>query len=475
MKKTKVLEPATGPVEQTAMLGEEYQPIPLVTKMAYGFGDTACNIVFGMISTLLTLFYTDYVGISPVVIGLVMLISRIFDGVSDVIMGVIVTKTKSKWGNSRPWMLWMALPYAIAAVLLFTVPMASDTVQFLYIFVTYNLCTTVIYTAINVPYGSLSTMMTRDSHQRDLLSVFRTGMAPIGRIIAVTLTMPIVKLFGDDQAAWAKTMTIWAVLAFAMLIFCFAKCEEKVDYEAEQRANIPFKQNVKALVTNGYFWANLVLWTVTVVHATIVGTSLPYYCKYIFGNDSWMYSTLYLVETGILVVGAFLCQGLLKKYGKRDLALFGSVVAVIGQLLFLLNPHSFTWTLGTSVIRAIGEVPLTTLIFAMLGDTVEFGQWKNSIRQESLIFGGGSMGFKLGTGLTSAIVTGLLTYAGYVTSTGATVAQPQSALNMIQGIYSYGPIIVWIIAIVVLKFYKLDDIYPDIMKDLKQREAQGKM
>lgn len=97
------------------------------TKIAYGSGDVACNIVYGMISTLLVMFYTDYAGVSPMLVGTVMMLSRIFDGISDVIMGYIVSKTKSKWGQSRPWILWMALPYAIGAVLLFTVPRSTRT------------------------------------------------------------------------------------------------------------------------------------------------------------------------------------------------------------------------------------------------------------------------------------------------------------------------------------------------------------
>ena len=120
-------------------------------RLAYGCGDTACNIVCGMINALLTLFYTDYVGIPIATVGLVMLLSRVFDGTSDVIMGIIVNKTKSKWGKSRPWLLWMAIPYVLCAIAMFTVPQTSATLQFWYIFVTYNLCTTVCYTAINVP------------------------------------------------------------------------------------------------------------------------------------------------------------------------------------------------------------------------------------------------------------------------------------------------------------------------------------
>ena len=147
------------------------------TRIDYGGGDTACNVVFGMIGTVLTLFYTDYVGISIATVGLVMLISRLFDGVSDVIMGLMVERTNSRWGKSRPWLLWMSVPYAVSAILLFTVPQTTGTLQFLYLLVAYNFCTTVCYTAINLPYGSLSAMMTRPSWERDMLSITRISMS----------------------------------------------------------------------------------------------------------------------------------------------------------------------------------------------------------------------------------------------------------------------------------------------------------
>lgn len=167
-------------------------------------------------------------------VGMVMLVSRVFDGSSDVIMGILVNKTKSKWGKARPYILWMAVPYAISAVLLFCIPHTKPMIQAIYMFVTYNLATTVLYTAINVPYGTLSTLMTRSSHERDMLSIFRMAMSPFGKIIAVTFTLPLVKLFGNDQSAWIKVMTIWAVVAVVLLVFCFVKCEEKVEVKQHQ-------------------------------------------------------------------------------------------------------------------------------------------------------------------------------------------------------------------------------------------------
>lgn len=445
-------------------------------RLAYGCGDTACNIVMaGMVNSLLTLFYTDYAGVPIATVGLVMLISRFFDGSSDVIMGIIVEKTKSKWGKARPWILWMAVPYVICSIALFTVPQTSATLQFWYIFVTYNLLATVCYTAINVPYGTLSTMMTRSSHERDMLSIVRMSLAPVGRLIAVTLSLPVVKFFGDNQAAWVKAMLMWSALAFVLLMICFFNCKEQVQITAvKETPKVGFGRSMKALLGNRYFWATLILWTVTVVQQTLVGTVTPYYCKYIFGNDTW-YSILYMCENITLIAGALLCPVLLKRFGKRDLCLAGCILAAVAQAAFFINQDSFQWMFVITLIRAVGQAPITAIIFGMMGDVIEYGQWKFHVRQESLIFGGGSLGFKIGSGISAAVVTSLLGMSGFVSSATGGAVQPETAKQMIMNIYKYGILFIWIAAIVVLLLYRLDKLYPQIMGELAKREERGEM
>lgn len=445
-------------------------------RLSYAGGDVACNVVFGMVGTLLTLFYTDYVGVAAATVGLIMLLSRFFDGFSDMIMGIIVEKTNSKWGKSRPWILWMSVPYALSAILLFTVPHTMGVVQSIYIFVTYNFCTTVCYTAINLPYGSLSAMMTRVSSERDMLSVVRMGLSPLGKIIAVTCTTPLVKLFGNDQAAWVKTMTVWAVIALILLLICFINCKETVVIAGQDKAEkVPVKKGLKLLITNQYFWAVLLLWMFQSVSFSVSGTILPYYCKYIFHNDTWLYSALYLTEILTLVVCIFLCAPLIRKFGKRNIALTGSIIALTGQLLFFLNPYSIPWMVMSCVARAVGLAPLNAVVFGMIGDVVEFGQWKTHVRQESLIFAGGSIGTKVGAGVASAVMTGLLSMGGYISTAAGSVTQPDSALHMIVNIYKGGPLIVAGGVFVVLLFYHLDKQYPDIMKELIEREVKGEL
>ena len=456
-------------------VADERDRVPWLTRIAYGLGDTAQNVVWGAMG-ILTFFYTDYAGVDPSIVGLVMLLSRCFDGFSDVIMGFIVEKTNSKWGKSRPWILWGSIPFAISIVLIYTVPQGSETMQFAYIFVTYNLCTTVCYTMLNLPYGSLSAMMTRSSQERDMLSITRMCLSPWGRILSVSATLPLVKIFGDDQMAWVEVMAIWAAFGLCLLLFCFSKCKETVIIEARKKvAAIPVKTALWALARNQYFWCGLTVWMMQNVIFMITGTILPYYCKYIFMDDA-LYSWLYLVETLITIgVMAVFSPMLLRKFGKRNMSLAGVTICFVGHVIFLMNPTDFNWVVFSCVIRAIGFAPVQSVIFGFLGDAVEYGQWKTHLRQEGLIFSGGSVGTKIGSGITSAIVTGLLSYAGYVASASGAVQQSEQVIDMILHIYMYGPIFVWAVLMAILFWYKLDKIYPQIMNDLAEREARGEL
>ena len=445
------------------------------TRIAQGLGDTAQNVVWGAMG-ILTFFYTDYAGIDPAMVGMVMLLSRCFDGFSDVIMGFIVERTNSKWGKSRPWILWTSIPFAVSIVLIYTVPQGSSAMQFAYLFVTYNLCTTVCYTALNLPYGSLSAMMTRSSKERDMLSITRMCLSPWGRILSVSATLPLVKIFGDNQLAWVEVMSMWAVLGLLLLLFCFKQCKETVVIEARQKvAKIPVGKALKALAVNKYFWCGLTIWMMQNVIFMITGTILPYYCKYIFMDDS-LYSGLYLLETLVTItVMAVFSPRLLQRFGKRNMSLAGVIICFVGHVIFLFNPTNFYWVVFSCVIRGIGFAPVQSVIFGFLGDAVEYGQWKTHLRQEGLIFSGGSVGTKVGSGVTSAALTGLLAYAGYVSTASGSVGQSQQVIDMILNIYAYGPLFVWVVLIAILASYKLDKQYPQIMRDLVDREARGEM
>lgn len=446
--------------------------VSLKEKFCYAIGDPACNVVFALTTTLLTFFYTDYIGVSAGTIGLIMLISRIFDGGSDVLMGIITDRTHSKHGKARPWILWMTIPYVITAIALFMIPAgASDMVKAIYIFVTYNLVNTVVYTALTLPYGTLASLMTRNQHEREITNILRMGVSPFGRILTTSCTLPLVKLLGDDQRAWIISTAVFCIIAMVMLFTCFFATKERVKVETAAQEKVPVGKSLKALFVNKYWALAMALWGMLSVYSTVIGTDLTYYCKYILGNDLYM-SPIYTAEQIPMVVIIFLMPLGLKKFGKRNMALAGAILVVLGQLLFFINPYSFELAMVSAVIKGIGQAPLFGAIFSLIADSIEYGQWKTHLRIEGMIYSAASVGSKLGAGLTSALLGLIFDNAGY---NGLAAAQSATAISAISNIFMYGPIIVWGITALFLYLWKLEKQYPSIMEELAAREARGEL
>lgn len=198
-------------------------------RFSYGCGDFGCNIIYTAMSAFLLFYYTDYAGVSASAVGTIMLISRIFDGISDIIMGMIVDRTKSRFGKARPWLLRMCIPFAVSGVLLFSVPTTwAAAPKLVYVFITYNLVSTIIYTAINVPYSALNALMTQDPYERSVLSIFRNLLATAGTLIINTFTLPMVEYFGNNASAWTKTFCVFGILAVAAFLLNFFGTKERV-------------------------------------------------------------------------------------------------------------------------------------------------------------------------------------------------------------------------------------------------------
>ena len=265
---------------------KEFEKIHLKEKFSYGLGDVACNVVYALTTSLLIYFYTNVVGISAAMIGTIMLFSRFFDGISDVLIGHLVDRTHSKHGKSRAWILWMMIPYGIAAILLFTVPPATPIVKGIYVFITYNFCTTVVYTALNLPYATLATLMTRDTDQRAVVNLFRTGMSALGNMVITAITFPLVTRLGDTQQAWIEVSILYAIVSIIMLFICFKNCHERVKEETKTKdgKNVPLWMGIKLCVTNKYFIMFFMLAVFLSFYEAVTGTCNAYYAQYILGN-----------------------------------------------------------------------------------------------------------------------------------------------------------------------------------------------
>ncbi|MDF2653764.1 MAG: sugar transporter [Bacillota bacterium] len=439
----------------------------ITEKIAYGMGDVACNVVFALTSGLVVYFYTNVMGISAGLVGIIMLISRIFDGISDVAIGAIMDRVNSKHGKARAWILWMSIPYGVSAVLLFCVPAnATQTIQAIYIFITYNLCTTVVYTALNIPYGAMVPMMTRDGQDRAVINLFRMSMSPIGNMIVTACTLPFINRLGGDQKAWITVTAIYSVVAFCFLLWCFFGCRERIHTKAAKEAEtMPLSVRLMAILRNKYFLILLVSTAFLALYQTINGVCSTYYAQYILGNNELM-GVMQIAENIPQVVVIIILAPFIKKFGKRNLVLSGSILVVLGQSMLIFAPDNFNVVLASAVIRGIGKAPLFGCVFTMLADIIEYGHWKTHVRVQALLFSAVTVGQKFGGGLASSIVGGLMEKSGF---TGAEV-EIASAVAMIKNLYIYGTIISWVAIALLMAMYQLDKKYNKIIDDLDQRE-----
>ena len=455
---------------QESRKSKEFFVVSLREKICYGLGDSACNVVYGLCSTLLTFFYTDYVGVSMATVGIVFLITRFFDGISDIIMGFITDRTKSKWGKARPWILWMAVPYAVTFVLLFLIPAdATEMVQAVYIFVTYNLVNTVVYTALNLPYSTMASLITRDAKSRASTQAWRIFCGPGGKMVVTVATLPLVNFFGGTQQSWIIVACIYAVVALILLLICFFNIEERVVIKAAEGKTFTVAQNLKALFSNQYWAICLGLWGVMVMMSTVSGTITTYYCKYTLGNEE-LYSMIYAAELISQCVVVMIVPHFVMRFGKRNLTLAGILLVIVAQLVWMTSPVNVSVAMVSAVLRGIGVAPLWACVFPMIADSAEFGQWKTHVRQDGMIFSAASVGSKLGGGLASAGVGLLMDSVGY---DGLLTSQSQGVLDMIYNICMYAPIGFSVIIVVLCLLYKLDKLYPKVIADLKERDAQG--
>nr|WP_297280321.1 MFS transporter [uncultured Butyricicoccus sp.] len=456
---------------------DEFIKVPVSEKLAYCFGDPALTLMYTMTSTLLIYFYTNVVGISAGAVGMIMLVSRIFDGFSDVAMGTIIDRTHSKYGKARIWILRLAIPYALAAVLLFTMPDVDNIGKILYAFVTYNLMNTVVYTAISQPFHALGSLMTRDRRDRDTISNIRMMLSITASMIITAFTLPLInyvaQITGKEQLSWVLVTSGYAIVSVFILLNTYATCTERVQAAPQtKKENIPFWKSFKITFTNRYFLIALGLMIAYTAYQVIIGTDLTYYCQYVLG-DANLVMPLSSAEKVCTIIGIALLPKLLPRYGKRNLICFGCALGVVGQLLFLLNITSVPLGVVSCIIRGFGIAPFYGVQYSLPGDAIEYGHWKHGLRVEGLMFSSMSMGQKAGSGFTSAIMGGILSMAAFDGLKATAAEQTVEAIVTIKAFYLYVPIVLWVIMFLIAACYKLDKAYDKMMHELLEREGKS--
>ena len=434
------------------------QVTKLRTKLAYAVGDIGCNFIWTFVSGFLLLYYTDSVGISAAVVGTMFMITRVFDGFSDITMGIIIEKTHLRLGKARPWVLFFSLPLALSLVAVFHVPGQLDTgSQNAYMYASYLFLAVICYTAVNLSYNAMLPRFSLTSHDRNVVSAIK-GIAVIVAAMVISVLTPILlEQFGGStqQGAWDKIAMIYAALALILLLITFFGVKEKIPVmdAAGNIQKVPIKKALSLLLRNKYFYLATLLFLVFYAINGLGGITI-YYARDIMGDEK-LFGLMSAIQIVPMLIGIPVIPSLYKKYGKRNIMLIGALISAAGCGLQLLQPADLTLYLVFAVIRGLGSIIFSMSIFTLASDIVELDEKRYGMRTEGLVTSVNSVGMKVGTGLGSGMVGWLLAAGRY--SAGNTT-QPQTALSAMIWLQIAIPLILTLLLALFLLFWDIDSV-----------------
>lgn len=455
----------------------------LSEKIGYGFGDMSSSMFWKIFSYYLPFFYSNIFGLSLAHAGTLVLVTKLYDAVSDPVMGLIADRTNTRWGKYRPYLLWIAIPFAIAGVLAFFTPQTDNyTFKHVYAYVTYILMMTV-YTAINVPYGAMLGVMTDDSREKSVFSSFRMFFAFIGSFIAMGSFEPLLKLrqsivgtlpaewtLADSTPAdWTIAVSVIGIVCAVLFILSFLMTREHVT-EAEM-AKEPIKENskaaaktsvaedLKALVANGPWWMLLGGGIAILLFNCVRGGAAAYYFADVLGTNAIFTLALFLTVGEISqLVGVVVTVPVSEKIGKKATFLLVLVAVTVLSIIvaFLPETPAGMWALLVSQILICIAIGINSpLLWSMFADVADYSELKNGRASTGLIFSSSSMAQKFGAAFGSAIVLWVLMAFGYDNAKGA--VQTPEALATIKALISWIPAIGSAAGIAIMLGYPLTD------------------
>ncbi|RLD62251.1 MAG: MFS transporter [Bacteroidetes bacterium] len=429
-------------------------------KLGYGLGDTASHFVWDMVGFWILIFYTDTFGISAAAAGTIMLIARVWDMISDPVMGIIADRTNTRWGKFRPYILWMALPYGILAVLTFTTPDLGETGKVIYAGVTYLLLMTV-FTAINLPYSSLGAVMTSDSYERAGLNSYRFIFAFVGQFIVTGTALTLAMYFGqgDNAKGYQYTLILFAVISFILFMITFKTTKERVQPPKDQKQNL--KEDLRNLFKNRPWVILFFVGIVSFVMFAMQNLSIAYYFKYCIGDEESV-QLFNVIGTVALIAGIPLSKPLSKRFGKRNVYVASSLVSgLFFILLYLPASNNIMSIYILNILAKFTYAPAVPLLWTMLADTADYSEWKNGRRATGLVFSAATFAQKAGWGIGGALAGWLLVIYEFVPN----VEQSITALTGIKLMISVFPGMLYMSCAILLYFYAIDHKTCKLMQD----------
>ncbi len=460
----------------------------LIEKIGYGFGDMSSSTFWKVFSYYLPIFYSNIFGLTLVDAGVLLLVTRVWDAVSDPMMGIIADRTNTRWGKYRPYLLWVAPLFSICGILLFTTPDWEYGAKLIWAYVTYILMMTV-YTGINVPYGAMLGVMTDDSNEKTVFSSFRMFFAYGGSFIALAIWEPLTNMLGGDGTTpgyktpegWFWGMVCISAACFVMFILCFLLTREHL----KTVSTVSVGSDFKSLLSNKPWWLLIGAALCSNLFNTARGATVAYFFLDIIGQDVKLnfFGLEFLFYAGLFLsigevsnmAGVALCVPIANRLGKKTTFILVNAVLLVLSVAFFFVPvtQSGFWTmLVLQVLISIFTGIMSPLIWSMYADVSDYAELKFHTASTGLIFSSASMAQKFGGAIGGAGVMWLLSAVGYITDSAqlsAGVVQPESALLMLRWLMSFIPAAVAALAIVVVWFYPLTtERINDINAELKK-------
>jgi len=434
------------------------QPLKFTEKLGYGLGDTASNFFFQVFNIFLLYYYTDIFGLSAAAVGMMFLVTKIVDAASDPVMGLIADRTNSRWGKFRPYLLWMAVPYAVLGYAMFANPDLSYTGKLIYAYVTYTLMM-LAYTAINVPYSALMGVISSSSVERTKVASYRFFCAFTAAWLIGTFVTPLKNILGGDNEAlgFQLTMAIFAVVSVGLFWICFATTRERVQPVQE---DTEIRRDIRALLRNGPWVALFLTAIFTLMNVAARNGSILYYFKYYVGDDGTQIflifdKTAVFMSLGLLamVIGTTLTKTLCDYFEKRRLLITLTVLNAVTMAAFYFIPPDQYWLMVA--VNCIGTLligPTPPLVWAMYTDTADYGEWKSGRRTTGLVFSSLQFAQKLGLALGAGLTGVILGWFGFV----ANEVQTDTAMTGIRFLFSILPAVLALAGAAAVYFYTID-------------------
>ena len=435
----------------------------LSEKIGYGFGDMSSSMFWKIFSYYLPFFYSNIFGLRLDQVGVLLVVTRIWDAVSDPMMGVIADRTRTKWGKYRPYLLLMAVPFALSGIFLFTTPAASPTMKLVWAYVTYIMMMTV-YTGINVPYGAMLGVMTDDSDTKTVLSSFRMFFAYGGSFIALFCWEPLCNAMGgySTPAGWQHAMMVIALMCLVLFLLSFAMTREKLHTESTASIGSDFK----SLLHNAPWWILIGAALCSNLFNTVRGSTVAYFFNDVIGPDvhlnlgGWgflFYAGLFLSIGEVCnMIGVAMTTPIAKALGKKTTYMLCFAALIVLSIAFFFVPATsagYWWMIVLQVIISIFTGIISPLVWSMYADVSDFAENRDGTASTGLIFSSASMAQKFGGAFGGYAVMALLGAFGYNTAAGA--VQTAEAVKGLWILMSWVPAAVAALAIVIVFFYPL--------------------